>query len=168
MAQRGVNKVILIGTLGQDPEIRYIPNGGAVGRLSIAMNESWRDKQTGQQKEQTEWHKVVLFGKLAEIASEYLRKGSQVYIEGKLKTRKWTDDVGVERYTTEIIVSQGGTMQMIGTRRDDSQSSNGWGNRTNLKTTSNTAVAVNLRAMPITNLQWTLTTIFRFECVKND
>ncbi len=95
MAQRGVNKVILIGTLGQDPEIRYIPNGGAVGRLSIATNESWRDKQTGQQKEQTEWHRVVLFGKLAEIASEYLRKGSQVYIEGKLKTRKWTDDAGV-------------------------------------------------------------------------
>ena len=113
MAQRGVNKVILIGTLGQDPEIRYIPNGGAVGRLSIATNESWRDKQTGQQKEQTEWHKVVLFGKLAEIASEYLRKGSQVYIEGKLKTRKWTDDAGVERYTTEIIVSQGGTMQTV-------------------------------------------------------
>lgn len=82
---------------------------------------------TGQQKEQTEWHRVVLFGKLAEIASEYLRKGSQVYIEGKLKTRKWTDDAGVERYTTEIIVSQGGTMQMIGARRDDSQSSNGWG-----------------------------------------
>ncbi len=121
MAQRGVNKVILIGTLGQDPEIRYIPNGGTVGRLSIATNESWRDKQTGQQKEQTEWHRVVLFGKLAEIASEYLRKGSQVYIEGKLKTRKWTtDDAGVERYTTEIIVSQGGTMQMIGARRDDS------------------------------------------------
>lgn len=162
MAQRGVNKVILIGTLGQDPEIRYIPNGGAVGRLSIATNESWRDKQTGQQKEQTEWHRVVLFGKLAEIASEYLRKGSQVYIEGKLKTRKWTDDAGVERYTTEIIVNQGGTMQMIGARRDDSQSSNGWGNRTNLKTTSNTVVAVNLRATPITNLQWTLTTIFRF------
>lgn len=162
MAQRGVNKVILIGTLGQDPEIRYIPNGGAVGRLSIATNESWRDKQTGQQKEQTEWHRVVLFGKLAEIASEYLRKGSQVYIEGKLKTRKWTDDAGVERYTTEIIVSQGGTMQMIGARRDDSQSSNGWGHRTNLKTTSNTVVAVNLRATPITNLQWTLTTIFRF------
>lgn len=162
MAHRGVNKVILIGTLGQDPEIRYIPNGGAVGRLSIATNESWRDKQTGQQKEQTEWHKVVLFGKLAEIASEYLRKGSQVYIEGKLKTRKWTDDAGVERYTTEIIVSQGGTMQMIGARRDDSQSSNGWGSQTNLKTTSNTAVAANLRAAPITNLQWTLKTIFRF------
>ncbi|EFC0642709.1 single-stranded DNA-binding protein, partial [Escherichia coli] len=100
---------------------------GTVGRLSIATNESWRDKQTGQQKEQTEWHRVVLFGKLAEIASEYLRKGSQVYIEGKLKTRKWTDDAGVERYTTEIIVSQGGTMQMIGARRDDSQFSNGWG-----------------------------------------
>lgn len=127
MAQRGVNKVILIGTLGQAPEIRYIPNGGAVGRLSIATNESWRDKQTGQQKEQTEWHRVVLFGKLAEIASEYLRKGSRVYIEGKLKTRKWTDDAGVERYTTEIIVSQEGIMQMIGARRDDSQSSNGWG-----------------------------------------
>ncbi len=94
--------------------------------FSIATNESWRDKQTGQQKEQTEWHKVVLFGKLAEIASEYLRKGSQVYIEGKLKTRKWTDDAGVERYTTEIIVSQGGTMQMIGTRRDDSQYALKW------------------------------------------
>ncbi len=168
MAQRGVNKVILIGTLGQDPEIRYIPNGGAVGRLSIATNESWRDKQTGQQKEQTEWHKVVLFGKLAEIASEYLRKGSQVYIEGKLKTRKWTDDAGVERYTTEIIVSQGGTMQISALAVTIHSPQMAGGNQTNLKTTSNTVVAVNLRATPITNLQWTLTTIFRFECVKND
>ncbi|MDV0920856.1 single-stranded DNA-binding protein, partial [Escherichia coli] len=104
MAQRGVNKVILIGTLGQDPDIRYIPNGGAVGRLSIATNESWRDKQTGKQKEQTEWHKVILFGKIAEIASEYLRKGSQVYIEGKLKTRKWTDDAGVGNDSNLLIV----------------------------------------------------------------
>ena len=114
MASRGVNKVILVGNLGQDPEVRYLPNGGAVANITLATSESWRDKATGEMKEQTEWHRVVLFGKLAEVASEYLRKGSQVYIEGQLRTRKWTDQSGVEKYTTEVLVNVGGTMQMLG------------------------------------------------------
>lgn len=114
MASRGVNKVILVGNLGQDPEVRYLPNGGAVANITLATSESWRDKATGEQKEQTEWHRVVLFGKLAEVAGEYLRKGSQVYIEGQLRTRKWTDQSGVEKYTTEVLVNVGGVMQMLG------------------------------------------------------
>ncbi|WJV63464.1 single-stranded DNA-binding protein [Pectobacteriaceae bacterium CE70] len=114
MSSRGVNKVILVGFLGQDPEIRYIPNGTAVANFSLATAETWRDKQTGEEKERTEWHRVVMFGKLAEIAGEYLRKGSQVYIEGQLQTRKWTDNAGVERWTTEIMVKQQGTLQMLG------------------------------------------------------
>lgn len=113
MASRGVNKVILVGNLGQDPEVRYMPNGGAVANITLATSESWRDKATGEQKEKTEWHRVVLFGKLAEVAGEYLRKGSQVYIEGALQTRKWTDQAGVEKYTTEVVVNVGGTMQML-------------------------------------------------------
>ncbi|ENR6908392.1 single-stranded DNA-binding protein [Salmonella enterica] len=121
MTARGVNKVILVGHLGQDPEIRYMPNGGAVANLTLATSETWRDKQTGEMRENTEWHRVVVFGKLAEIASEYLRKGAQVYIEGQLRTRKWTDTQGIERYTTEIIVNVGGTMQMLGNRREASQ-----------------------------------------------
>ncbi|EOM8120649.1 single-stranded DNA-binding protein, partial [Salmonella enterica] len=108
MASKGVNKVILVGNLGQDPEVRYMPNGGAVANLSLATSDTWTDKQTGDKKERTEWHRVVLYGKLAEIASEYLRKGSQVYIEGALRTRKWTDQSGVEKYTTEVVVSQSG------------------------------------------------------------
>ncbi|ECD2278663.1 single-stranded DNA-binding protein [Salmonella enterica subsp. enterica] len=121
MATRGVNKVIILGTLGQDPEVRYMPNGGAVANVSVATSESWNDKATGEKKEQTEWHRVVIFGKLAEIAGEYLRKGSQVYFEGQLRTRKWTDNAGVEKYTTEIVIQQmGGVMQMIGGKRDDS------------------------------------------------
>ncbi|MFS7197344.1 single-stranded DNA-binding protein [Rahnella inusitata] len=116
MASRGVNKVILVGNLGQDPEIRYMPNGGAVANMTLATSESWRDKATGEQKEKTEWHRVVLFGKLAEVAGEYLKKGSQVYIEGALQTRKWTDQAGVEKYTTEVVVNVGGTMQMLGGR----------------------------------------------------
>ncbi|SQA98200.1 Helix-destabilizing protein [Cedecea neteri] len=117
MASRGVNKVILVGNLGQDPEVRYMPNGGAVANITLATSESWRDKQTGETKEKTEWHRVVLFGKLAEVAGEYLRKGSQVYIEGALQTRKWTDQAGVEKYTTEVVVNVGGTMQMLGGRQ---------------------------------------------------
>lgn len=117
MASRGVNKVILVGNLGQDPEVRYMPNGGAVANITLATSESWRDKATGEMKEQTEWHRVVLFGKLAEVAGEYLRKGSQVYIEGALRTRKWTDQSGVEKYTTEVVVNVGGTMQMLGGRQ---------------------------------------------------
>lgn len=118
MASRGVNKVILVGNLGQDPEVRYMPNGGAVTNITIATSESWRDKTTGENKEITEWHRVVLFGKLAEIAGEYLRKGSQVYIEGQLRTRKWTDQSGQDKYTTEVVVNTGGTMQMIGGNRN--------------------------------------------------
>jgi len=116
MASRGVNKVILVGNLGQDPEVRYMPNGGAVANITLATSESWRDKQTGENKEVTEWHRVVLFGKLAEVAGEYLRKGSQVYIEGQLRTRKWQDQGGQDRYTTEVVVNVGGTMQMLGGR----------------------------------------------------
>ena len=118
MASKGVNKVIIVGNLGQDPEVRYMPNGGkAVATLSVATSESWRDKQTGETREITEWHRVVLFGKLAEVAGEYLRKGSQVYIEGQLRTRKWQDQAGQDRYTTEVAVGQNGTMQMLGGRQ---------------------------------------------------
>lgn len=112
---RGVNKVILVGTCGQDPEVRYLPNGNAVTNLSLATSEQWTDKQTGQKVEKTEWHRVSMFGKVAEIAGEYLRKGSQVYIEGKLQTREWEKD-GIKRYTTEIVVDMQGTMQLLGGR----------------------------------------------------
>ena len=115
---RGVNKVILVGTCGQDPEVRYMPNGNAVTNLSLATSEQWTDKQTGQKVEKTEWHRVAMFGKVAEIAGEYLRKGSQVYIEGKLQTREWEKD-GIKRYTTEIVVDMQGTMQLLGGRRED-------------------------------------------------
>jgi single-strand DNA-binding protein len=114
MSSRGINKAIIVGNLGKDPEVRYMPNGGVVANITLATSESWRDKATGEQKEKTEWHRVVLFGKLAEIAGEYLRKGSQVYIEGKLTTRKWADQAGVEKYTTEIHVNVGGVLQMLG------------------------------------------------------
>ncbi|MEQ9561541.1 MAG: single-stranded DNA-binding protein [Woeseiaceae bacterium] len=110
---RGINKVIIVGNLGNDPETRYMPSGSAVTNLSVATNESWKDKQTGEQKDRTEWHKVAMFGRLAEIAAEYLRKGSQVYIEGKLRTRKWQDKDGQDRYTTEIVADE---MQMLGGR----------------------------------------------------
>ena len=116
---RGVNKVILIGTLGADPEVRYMPNGGAVANISLATNESWKDKNTGQMQEKTEWHRVVVFGKLAEVAGEYLRKGSQVYFEGKLQTRKWQDQAtGQDKFTTEVVIDFGGQMQMLGGRAD--------------------------------------------------
>lgn len=118
MASRGVNKVIIMGTLGQDPEVKYTPSGAAVCNLSVATSEQWKDKQTGEKKEQTEWHRIVLFGKVAEIAGEYLRKGSQAYFEGRLRTRKWTDQAGVEKYTTEIVVNVGGTMQLIGGKKE--------------------------------------------------
>ena len=125
MASRGVNKVILVGNLGNDPELRYLPNGGAVANITLATSESWREKQTGEQREKTEWHRVVLFGKLAEVAGEYLRKGSQVYIEGALQTRKWTDQAGVEKYTTEVVVNIGGTMQMLGGKQEGGQQRTG-------------------------------------------
>lgn len=108
---RGINKVILVGNLGQDPEVRYTANGAAVANISIATTEQWTDKQSGQKQERTEWHRVVMFGRLGEIAGEYLRKGSQVYIEGKLQTRKWQDQNGQDRYTTEIVAND---MQMLG------------------------------------------------------
>ena len=110
---RGINKVILVGNLGADPDTRYMPNGGAVTNLSLATSESWKDKQTGEPKDRTEWHKVAMFGRLAEISAEYLRKGSQVYIEGKLRTRKWQDKDGNDRWTTEVIADE---MQMLGGR----------------------------------------------------
>jgi single-strand DNA-binding protein len=111
---RGVNKVILIGNCGKDPETRYMPSGGAVTKISIATSDSWKDKQSGEQKDRTEWHKVVFFGRLGEIAGEYLRKGSQVYVEGSLRTNKWQDKSGNDRYTTEIVASE---MQMLGGRQ---------------------------------------------------
>ncbi|KKC99981.1 single-stranded DNA-binding protein [Photobacterium halotolerans] len=135
MASRGVNKVILVGNLGNDPEIRYMPNGGAVANITIATSETWRDKATGEQREKTEWHRVVLFGKLAEVAGEYLRKGSQVYIEGQLQTRKWQDQSGQDRYSTEVVVQgYNGIMQMLGGRAGGQgapmggqQQQGGWG-----------------------------------------
>lgn len=122
---RGVNKVILIGNVGGDPETRYMPNGNAVTNLTLATTDSWKDKQTGQLQERTEWHRVVLFGKVAEIAAEYLKKGSQCYIEGRLQTREWEKD-GVKRYTTEIVVDMNGTLQLLGGRPQDG---GGSGNR---------------------------------------
>ena len=110
----GVNKVIIVGNLGKDPEVRFMPNGGAVANITVATSDTWKDKQTGEQKEKTEWHRVVMFGKLAEIAGEYLKKGSKVYLEGSLQTRKWTNPQGQDQYTTEIVL-QGfnGVMQML-------------------------------------------------------
>ena len=110
---RGINKVILIGNLGKDPEVRYMPSGGAVANLTIATSDSWKDKSTGENQERTEWHRVVMFNRLGEIAGEYLKKGSKVYIEGRLQTRKWQDNNGQDRYTTEIVASD---MQMLDSR----------------------------------------------------
>ncbi len=114
MASRGVNKVILIGNLGADPEVRYMPSGGAITNIRMATSESWKDRSSGETQERTEWHRIVFFNKLAEIAAEYLRKGSQVYIEGSIRTRKWQGQDGQDRYTTEIVVSE---MQMLGGRQ---------------------------------------------------
>ena len=127
MASRGINKVIIVGNLGQDPEVRFMPNGSAVANFTVATSETWKDKQTGEQKEKTEWHRVVMFGKLAEIAGEYLKKGSKVYIEGQLQTRKWQNHQGQDQYTTEIVV-QGfnGTMQMLDSRGGSGAQSGGF------------------------------------------
>lgn len=113
MASRGVNKAILVGHLGRDPEVRYSAGGSAIANISVATTESWKDKQSGDLQERTEWHRVVFFGRLAEIAGEYLKKGSQVYVEGRLQTRKWQDQQGNDRYTTEIVAND---MQMLGGR----------------------------------------------------
>jgi len=110
---RGVNKAIIVGTLGQDPEMRYTANGSAVANISVATNETWKDKATGEAQERTEWHRIVMFGKLAEIASQYLKKGSQAYFEGRIQTRKWQDNSGNDRYSTEIVANE---MQMLGGR----------------------------------------------------
>ncbi|MCP4596156.1 single-stranded DNA-binding protein [Neptuniibacter sp.] len=118
---RGVNKVILVGNLGGDPEVRYMPNGNAVTNITVATSESWKDKETDEIQERTEWHKVVFFGRLAEVAGEYLRKGSQVYLEGALRTRKWEDNNGNDRYTTEIVVDMNGQMQMLGSSNGSGQ-----------------------------------------------
>ena len=117
MPSKGVNKVIIVGNLGQDPEVRYMPNGNAVANISVATSESWKDQQ-GQVQERTEWHRVVMFKKTAEVAGQYLRKGSQVYIEGKLQTRKWQDQNGQDRYTTEIVSDN---MQMLGSKQGGAQ-----------------------------------------------
>ena len=119
MANRGINKVILVGNLGQDPEVRYMPNGNAVANFSVATSESWRDKQTGESRDRTEWHRVVVFGSLAEIAGQYIKKGTQVYLEGQLQTRKWQDQSGQDRYTTEVVINPfGGTLQILGSREN--------------------------------------------------
>lgn len=126
MASRGVNKVILLGNLGNDPELRHFANGNAVANFTVATSETWQDKASGQQREKTEWHRVSVMGRLAEVAGNYLKKGSQVYIEGQLQTRKWQDKSGQERFTTEIVV-QGfnGTMQLLGGRGDGAQPGSG-------------------------------------------
>lgn len=127
MASRGVNRVTILGNLGNDPELKYTASGSAIANLTMATSEEWNDKTTGEKREAVEWHRVVLFGKLAEVASEYLRKGSQVYIEGQLRTRKWTDNAGVEKYTTEIVVGMNGVMQMLGGKQESKpQQQNGW------------------------------------------
>lgn len=115
---KGINKVILVGHLGQNPEVKYMPSGGAVTNISVATSDQWKDKQTGEMKDRTEWHRVVFFNRLAEIAGEYLKKGSQVYIEGRLQTRKWQDQSGVDRYTTEIVANE---MQMLGGQNNRNQ-----------------------------------------------
>ncbi|HDY8020730.1 TPA: single-stranded DNA-binding protein [Vibrio vulnificus] len=138
MSRGSVNKVILVGNLGNDPEIRYMPSGGAVANITVATSETWRDKATGEPREKTEWHRVTLYGKLAEVAGEYLRKGSQVYIEGQLQTRKWQDQNGQDRYSTEVVVQgYNGIMQMLGGRQQQGgapamggapqQQQGGWG-----------------------------------------
>ena len=125
---RGINKVILVGNLGQDPEVRYMPNGNAVANITLATSDSYKDKNTGQLVDKTEWHRVVFFGKLAEVVGEYCRKGSQIYVEGKLQTRKWQDQQGQEKYTTEIVVDGfTGQMQMLGGRGDNASSNSGGG-----------------------------------------
>lgn len=117
---RGVNKAIIVGTLGNDPDTKYTASGSAVVNVSVATNESWKDKNTGENVEKTEWHRIVIFGKLAEIAAQYLRKGSQVYFEGKIQTRKWQDQNGQDRYTTEIVAND---MQMLGSKNPQQQPS---------------------------------------------
>nr|DAM87593.1 MAG TPA: Single strand binding protein [Caudoviricetes sp.] len=152
MASRGVNKVILVGNIGNDPEVKYTASGSAIANLTVATSESWNDKATGEKREAVEWHRVVLFGKLAEVAGEYLRKGSQVYIEGQLRTRKWTDQSGQEKYTTEIVVGMNGVMQMIGSKQDGKpQQQGGWGQPQQQKTQQQSNPAQSGPSVPPTN-----------------
>jgi len=116
---RGVNKAIIVGNVGQDPEVRYMPSGSAVAEVSVATSEQWKDKQSGEKQERTEWHKVTFFGRLAEVVGEYVRKGSQIYVEGSIRTEKWTDKQGQDRYTTKIVANE---MQMLGGRTGGSTS----------------------------------------------
>jgi single-strand DNA-binding protein len=133
MSSRGVNRVTIVGNLGQDPEMKALPSGGYVTTISVATSESWKDKNTGQQQEKTEWHRIVFFNKLAEIAGQYLKKGSQIYVEGKLQTRKWQDQSGQDRYTTEIV---GKEMQMLGSKGSQE---NNYNNNNGLDQNTNTA-----------------------------
>lgn len=152
MASRGINKVILVGNLGSDPEVKHTASGSAIANLTVATSESWNDKATGEKREAVEWHRVVLFGKLAEVAGEYLRKGSQVYIEGQLRTRKWTDNTGVEKYTTEIVVGMNGVMQMLGGKQDSKpQQQSGWGQPQQPKPQQQSKPAPSGQSVPPTN-----------------
>lgn len=129
---RGVNKAIIVGTLGQDPDVKYGSNGGAIVNLSVATNESWKDKQ-GQQQEKTEWHRIVIFGKLAEIAAQYLKKGSQVYLEGRIETQKWQDKEGNDRHTTQINANQ---MQMLGSNAGSERAASNGGHQSSQHSTN--------------------------------
>ena len=147
---RGVNKVILIGNLGADPEIRYTPNGNAVSNVTLATSSAWRDKQTGELQDRTEWHRLVFFNRLAEIVGEYLKKGSKVYVEGSLRTRKWQDKNGIDRYTTEIIANE---MQML-----DSRNSNYSGGANTGTTSTTTQTTTDAKASTTTPTATTSTT----------
>lgn len=152
MASRGVNRVTILGNLGNDPEVKYTASGGAIANLTVATSESWNDKATGEKRESVEWHRVVLFGKLAEVAGEYLRKGSQVYIEGQLRTLKWADQSGQEKYTTEIVVGMNGVMQMIGGKQDGKpQPQGGWGQPQQPKPQQRSKPAQSGQSVPPTN-----------------
>lgn len=142
MSSRGVNRVTIVGNLGQDPEMKALPSGGYVTTISVATSESWKDKNTGQQQEKTEWHRIVFFNKLAEIAGQYLKKGSQIYVEGKLQTRKWQDQSGQDRYTTEIA---GKEMQMLGSKGSQE---NNYNNNNGLDQNTNTEELHNLEKSP--------------------
>lgn len=129
---RGINKVILIGNLGQDPEVKYLNNGNAVTNLSLATSETWKDKNTGQKQDKTEWHRIVMFNKLAEIAGEYLKKGAKIYVEGKLQTRKWKDQQGADHYTTEVIANEMQMLNVNQTQKEHSHDkSSGWNQESN-------------------------------------
>jgi len=148
---RGVNKVILIGNLGSDPEVRYTPNGNAVANTSVATSESWRNKQSGDLEERTEWHRVVFFNKLAEIVGEYLHKGSKIYIEGSLRTRKWQDKSGIDKYTTEIIATEMHMLDSKTTSYNATQTNNSHNHKQYNEQTSHTSNKANKANQPIAN-----------------